>query len=165
MVFDKTLTADEYASVTNYIAAKWFGASTEGLMLPGDVALAEGATLDLDGYSVAFDSVSGSGTITNGTVTAIGTLNIVVNSDGTASKVVIPNGLNVAGMKVNITGIGNLKQGQPVVVLEAATGVLTGKIESADVTIDAEGFRYRLKVNADGKLELSKSAGFSLIVR
>ena len=77
----------------------------------------------------------------------------------------IPNGLSVAGMKVNITGIGNLKQGQPVVVLEPATGALTGKIESADVTIDVEGFRYRLKLNADGKLELAKSSGFIMILR
>ena len=165
MVFDKTLTTDEYASVTNYIAAKWFGASTEGLMLPGDVALAEGATLDLDGYTVAFDSVSGSGTIANGTVTAIGTLNIVVNADGTANKVVIPNGIDVTGMKVNITGIRNLKLDQPAVVLEAATGAIAGSVASVDVTTDIEGFRCRVKVNADGKLELSKSSGFSLIVR
>ena len=165
LLFNKALSTAELVEMRSYLQSKWIGSASGASQEFGDIELVDGAVLDLDGYPVSLNSVSGSGTISNGTVTAIGTLNIVVNSDGTANKVVIPNGLNVAGMKVNITGIGNLKQGQPVVVLEAATGVLTGAIAAADVTTDDPSFRYRLKVNADGKLELAKSLGFIMILR
>jgi len=167
LAFTTALTDGEADMIRRYLGQKWLGSETSTISTTeiGSLILDNSATVDFDGANVAITNLYGSGTISNGTVTAIGTLNIVVNSDGTANKIVIPNGLNVAGMKVNISGIGNLKQGQPVIVLEAATGALGGKIEPADVTIDVEGFRYRLKVNADGKLELAKSSGFMMILR
>ena len=167
LVYTSSLTSDESALVRRYLKGKWLTGSGDVLTTATTLASLDlnGNTVDFDGANVAITNLYGSGTISNGTVTAIGTLNVVVNSDGTASKVVIPNGLALAGLKVNITGVSNLKHGQPAVVLESAAGAFTGAIAVSDITTDNPDFRYRLRVNAQGKLELSALGGFVLIFK
>lgn len=84
MVFDKALSSAEQSEIQSYLNAKWFGAAT-GNLAPTDFVLSDGAMLDLDGYSVTLDSVSGTGTITNFSKATIGGVTI----DGTSGDAAV----------------------------------------------------------------------------
>lgn len=163
-VFDKALTSAELATMRAYLQVKWFGADGVSAFMPGDISLSDGATLDLDGYSVSLDSVSGSGTIANGTVTAISTLDVEIDSTGTATCVTLPEGTELAGsITVRVTGLGNLAS-DGIVALKAATGDISvaGSVElvSGD---SADAMEYRAKI-VDGALQIFKRMGTMILI-
>lgn len=73
ILYRRRLTDAERESVEAYLRAKWRLGGTLAMTNLTDVALAAGATLDLGGRRQYFASVTGAGTIRNGTL-ALGTL-------------------------------------------------------------------------------------------
>ncbi len=73
ILYRRRLTDAERESVEAYLRAKWRLGGTLTMTNLTDVALAAGATLDLGGRRQYFASVTGAGTIRNGTL-ALGTL-------------------------------------------------------------------------------------------
>lgn len=130
IVFNRALTEQERTTVERYLKVKWFGSPTV-LPTTTTVAVAPGATLNLNGNSVSVAGLSGAGSVTNGTLTVTASLcltngvtaNLLVNSNltvaagtalcydytATTSDVVNVTGtltLQGAGNPVTLNGIG-----------------------------------------------------------
>lgn len=85
LVYDTLLTEPQRQQVEAYLNNKWFGSgSVTNLLAPSSrLHLAESTLLNLDGLHQTFDTVSGSGGVTNGTLTVAGNL--------------VPGGTNAVG--------------------------------------------------------------------
>jgi len=117
------------------------------------VTVASGATLDLNGNSQTLAGVSGSGTITNGTlavngtiapggtntigtltiastVSLSGTLLIDTALDGTSDLLQVQGGLDLSGLTLQVQDLDQLKKSKEYVIATCAPGALTGQFLS-----------------------------------
>jgi len=104
IAYSRVLTPAEQQSVEAYLARKWMGTKTaDNNILPASTALELGAsgTLDLGQMAQTFTGLSGSGgSVTNGTTTLGGTLEVTVGAGGTVtpfyfSSLILSDGLNI----------------------------------------------------------------------
>ena len=156
LVFDTVLSDDERVSVESYLRSKWQA-------VPGRVELADGAALDLAGGSQTLTSVSGAGTVSNGTLTVteafspdgsgIGTLNVAgaslngtlrvdVRMDGTCDQLVADGDLALAGLTLQIADI-RLLNTHETYTLATCTGALNGPFVANNLPRDWH-VRYNL---------------------
>jgi autotransporter-associated beta strand protein len=156
IVFNRALTAAERTQVEAYLQAKWFMVSTSPLPSAGNVALAAGTKLDLNGASQAVAGLSGSGLVTNGTLSVngtvapggtnvIGTLTLAVPTtlsgtlladvalDGTSDCLTVQGSLNLKGMALQIQNLTLLKPGKQYVIARCAVNGLTGPFTSTNL--------------------------------
>ncbi len=117
IAYSRFLTPAEQQSVEAYLTRKWMGTITaDNNILPLTTALELGAsgTLDLGQMGQTFSGLSGSGgSVTNGTTTLGGTLEVTVGQDGAVtpfyfSSIILSDGLNIVfknGLPANGTVI------------------------------------------------------------
>ncbi len=142
LVFDTVLSDTARRNVEDYFHNKWFGGAPEG------VNIATGAILDLDGASQTLASVSGAGTVSNGTLTvtqplspagdSIGTLkaaNMAFNAtlrinvalDGSCDQLVGSGNLNLTGLTLQIADTNLLNKAKRYTIVNCS-GTLTGEL-------------------------------------
>ncbi len=104
VAYSRVLTPAEQQSVEAYLARKWMGTKTaDNNILPASTALELSAsgTLDLGEMAQTFTGLSGSGgSVTNGTTTLNGTLEVTVGAGGSVtpfyfSSIILSDGLNI----------------------------------------------------------------------
>jgi hypothetical protein len=141
LVFNAALSETARLNAEAYLREKWLGA-------PGRVNVANGAVLDLDGVSQTLTSVSGAGTVSNGTLTvtqplspagdSIGTLKVVnmsfnatllanVALDGSCDQLVGSGNLNLTGLTLQIATTNLLNKAKRY-TLVTCSGTLTGEL-------------------------------------
>jgi autotransporter-associated beta strand protein len=107
VAYNRLLTATEQQDIEAYLTRKWFGTKTaDNDILPATTMweLGAGGTLDLGGTQQTFAGLAGAGgTVTNGTATISGTLEVSVAPDGTVEPfhfdtVVLADGLRIVFM-------------------------------------------------------------------
>jgi len=139
LVFDTALSDAARRNAEAYLKDKW-------VMLPGRVNLADGTVLDCGGAAQAVTSVSGDGTISNGTLTVIeplspagdgigtqkvsnaalnGALRVNVTSDGACDQLLVSGNLSLAGLTLQIADLDLLNRNQIYTVV-SGSGVLSG---------------------------------------
>ena len=92
LVFNRALAPQERAAVEKYLQTKWFG-GTPPLPAATKVVLATGATLNLNGASTTVAELSGSGAVSNGTLTVTSSINL---TNGAPANLLVQPNLTVA---------------------------------------------------------------------
>ena len=165
LFYDKTLTDAERTATENYLAAKWGLLGVRSTVEnAATVALADGATLDMDGKDQFVGTLGGTGAVVNGTgkKLSLGAVSFDCAQDGClsiASTVEI-----VEGFTVNFT---NFPAGGDEVLWKIAD--VEGFVNSAGMSRIAltgvpEGLKARIRFR-DGALYIEFSKGMLLIVR
>lgn len=118
--------------------------------------MASGATLDLNGNTQSLAGLSGSGTVSNGTlavtgviapggINAIGTLTLAASlrlsgtllidaeSGGTCDLLQVQGDLNLSGSVLEIQDASKLKGSSPYVIATCAPGGLSGRFASTNL--------------------------------
>ena len=148
-VFNTALSDTARRNVEAYLRDKW-------LSLPGRVSVASGAVLDLNGATQRLASVSGSGTVSNGTLTVTdplspagtgigtvsasnvalnGTLLVNVTADGACDQLVCSGNLTLSGIRLQIADLGLLNRQKAYTVITGA-GTLTGSFASTNLPLN-----------------------------
>jgi autotransporter-associated beta strand protein len=154
LVFDTALTDTPRRNVETYLKNKWLGASdpiTPFLPTNGAVQVASGAVLNLDGASHTVASVSGEGVLSNGSLTATGTispagesigtlkvsnvalsgtLRVNVAMDGSNDQLASTGNLSLTGLTLQIADTGLLNW-QKSYTLVTCSGSLTGELTAS----------------------------------
>lgn len=144
LVFNTALSDTARINAEAYLKNKW-------ISLPGRVNIANGAVLDLDGASQTLTSVTGAGTISNGTLTvseplspagdSIGTLKaanmafnatlrINVDLDGSCDQLVGSGNLNLTGLTLQIADTNLLNKAKRYTIVNCS-GTLTGELTAS----------------------------------
>jgi hypothetical protein len=131
MVFNVALSDAARRNAEVYLKEKWL------LLSRGLVNVADGAVLDCGGASQALTSVSGGGTISNGTLTVTealvpagdgigiqrvsnlalkGTLRVNVTADGACDQLVGTGSLSVSGLTLQVADLGLLNRAETYTV-------------------------------------------------
>lgn len=118
------------------------------------VHVAEGAVLDLDGNTLTCGTFSGSGTVTNGSLTVTVELRVDLDNPPTFTDVL----LNVDGAQIDVAGAESITGHDPIVVL-TSNRPITGRPQRTNVPrkrwqIAHEGDVYRLELVLQGGLKL-----------
>jgi hypothetical protein len=151
LVFDTALADAARRNVETYLNNKWLGASdpiTPFLPTNGVVQVASGAVLNLDSASHTVASISGEGVLSNGSLTATGTispagesigtlklsnvalsgtLRVNVATDGASDQLASSSNLSLTGLTLQIadTGLLNWLKSYTIVT---CSGTLTGEL-------------------------------------
>ena len=156
ILFDRALTQGERAGIEAYLRAKWFTGGSDAVLSAGAVAVAEGAVLDLGGTDQTLTALSGSGTVSNGTLAvtgtiapggpdAVGTLRASavavtsgtlltdVTQSGDADLLQVDGTFDLTGLTLQIADLGQLKAGRRYVIVRCAPGGLTGPFASTNL--------------------------------
>jgi len=161
------------------------GAGGDGLPSGTQVSLAANATLDLNGNSQTVTGLSGSGLVTNGTLTVnngtiapggtnvIGTLTLAATTelsgtllvdvalDGTSDLLKVQGSLNLTGLALQIQDVSKLKPNRQYVIATCAPGGLTGRFVSTNL----DGSRWLVSYNnTTGEVRLI-SRGLLIMIR
>ena len=163
LIYDRTLDDDERQAVEAYLATKW-GFVQKGTTSAATVDLAAGATLDCGGHVQKLASLSGSGSVVNGSL-ALETL----VADGAATAWPTLESCTIAdGQTVELRNIPADPVGKSVKILSAASfegseflrnAVFTGEVP------DPKSVRTRLSVNGNDLVVTFKARGMMMIVR
>jgi autotransporter-associated beta strand protein len=135
LVYNSILSTNDRQRVESYLMAKWLGGSNTNQPAGGSVVLASGTLLDLDGQSLTFAGLSGSGTVSNGTLTVTGSISpagtnvigtLTVKADTTLSgKLVVDLNANTSDL---LDVQGNLTLSSPMLEIQNLQGLSTSKI-------------------------------------
>jgi autotransporter-associated beta strand protein len=152
LVYSRALTLAERMGVEAYLRAKWFSAGSSALSA-GQVNVAEGAVLDLDGTAQTLSGLSGKGLVTNGTLAvsgdiapggtnAVGTLTLAgvaplsgtlrvdVEADGDCDLLKVEGALDFIGVTLHIQDVSQLKVGNRYVIASCSPGGLYSPFNS-----------------------------------
>ncbi len=159
LVYDTALSDVTRRNVEAYLRNKWLGASdpiAPSLPPNGAVQVATGAVLNLDGGSHTVDSVSGGGTVINGTLAVTGTVapggaNVIgtlslacaatlngatlladVAVDGSHDQLAVSGDLSLNGLTLQVAELGLLNTRQSY-TLVTCTGTLTGSLAATNL--------------------------------
>lgn len=126
-IYTKDLTEAEVASATKYFLNKWFKQVKSGEYAFEKLTVANGATLDLDGRTVAVTGLGGEGTVKAAGINlgANATLELDADASGVGKTTVTGALALPAACTVNFNGVPP-KQGASYTILEA--GSLTGDV-------------------------------------
>ena len=183
LLFNRALTLAERMGVEAYLRAKWFSADGSSTVSAGNVAVAAGAVLDLDGTTQTLSGLSGSGLVTNGTLdvsgdiapggtNAVGTLTLAAVApqsgtllidaapDGTSDLLAAQGALDLTGLALRIQDVSQLKAGQRYVIASCAPGGLTGPFASTNL----EGGGWTVSFNNAVGQVLLISRGFLILI-
>jgi autotransporter-associated beta strand protein len=152
MVFDAALNDLTRRNAEAYLRNKWLGASDPiTSVCQSDVTVAAGATLNLGGIPQTLASVSGSGIISNGSLSVTGsispagaglgtlrvadaslngTLRIDVTTDGVSDCLAGLGNLNLSGLTLQIADTGLLDKHKSY-TLVTCSGTLTGELTAS----------------------------------
>lgn len=174
IVFNRALAPTEIMGVEAYLRSKWLTSGSSAVFSAGAVSLAAGAAVDLSGTTQTLARLSGSGLVTNGTLTvsgdiapggtnAVGTLTLAsavplsgtlltdVALDGTCDRLQAQGPLNLTGLTLQIADVSQLKSGKRYVIASCAPGGLTGPFASANLNANSWSVSYN---NAVGEVRL-----------
>lgn len=172
--FQGTSSGGDTTTLLDDLRLVGYGASAPGTLSTNMVVdLAAGATLDLNGTDQPLLGLSGSGLVTNGTLSvrgviapggtnAIGTLTLAtttslsgtllvdVAQSGSCDLLRVAGGLDLAGLTLQIQDVGQLRGNAPYVIATCAPGSLTGRFASTNL-----GTRRTVSYNtASGQVSL-----------
>jgi len=126
LVYDRVLTADERVKVENYLNLKWLQGGLTDILPTNSLYVAAGATLDLGGTTQTITSLSGSGSIINGTLALAGELVVTVNPDGTPTPYTSSVSLDLSKATLRLVNPQYLRGGAQTLVEVTGTATLTG---------------------------------------
>jgi len=187
IIYTRVLNATERTAVYAYLNAKWLDPTGIGTPAPGAntllaadavVSVSTGATLDLGGQSHACAMVQGSGTVTNGSVTAtiqpggtgqVGTLR-VANATLSGTLVIdamssvcdhlqVTGDLDLSGLRLEFSGTSQLNQ-RTQYEIAAYTGALTAPF--GEVNIPGS---WEVRYTQDKKVKLICHVGTVISIR
>ena len=156
LVYNSALSTNDRQVVEAYLMSKWLGVANSLLSTNATLAVAAGATANLNGQSQTFADVSGSGLVSNGTLTVTGTLapggtNVIgtltvgplasqnatllvdVALDGTCDRLVVQGDLNLSTLKLQVANPNQLKRGGDYTIA-SCTGTLSGSFSETNLT-------------------------------
>ena len=187
LVYDRQLSTEERLSVEAWLTHKWFGAGVAGgFPENSSVTVATNATLDLNGQAQTLASLSGNGSVVNGTVTVSGetspggdgtvgtlalpdapalsgTLLIDVRADGTCDQLVADGDLDVSQLALVIADTGQLSTAS-VYTIATCTGALSGSFTSHNLPQKSWAVRY-IRTPGAGKILLAPRNGLVFSLR
>ena len=161
IIYNRRLTDEEDAQTRAYLSAKW-GFAVEGTIENASFELAEGAALDCGGKVQHVGTISGAGSVVNGTV-AVNGLVVDLADAGLPSfeRLSIVDGLSIDVRNVpDVSEIGSEFKIADVANLDGIENLRTARI-TADVP---EGTRLRARYH-DGALYLKVLGGLVIQVR
>lgn len=150
IVFNRALAPPEIMGIEAYLRSKWLSSGSSAVFSAGDVSVASGAVVDLNGTTQTVSGLSGNGLVTNGTLAvigtvlpggtnAIGTLTLAASTslpggrlwvdaetDGTCDLLKVQGSLDLAGATLQIQDAGKLAAGKRYVLATCTPGELTG---------------------------------------
>jgi len=187
LAYNRKLSLEERVSVETYLNLKWIGSGVPSrLSTNSAVTVATGATLDLNGQAQTLASLSGGGSVVNGTVTVSGqtapggdgtvgtlalpdapalsgTLRIDVRPDGTCDRLDVSGDLNVSQLALVIADTGQLSS-TSVYTIATCTGDLTGGFTSDNLPQKNWAVRY-IRTPGAGKILLAPRNGLVISLR
>ena len=187
LAYDRKLSLEERVSVETYLNLKWIGSGvTSRLSTNSAVTVATGATLNLNGVDQTLASLSGGGSVINGTVTVSGqtapggdgtvgtlalpdgpalsgTLRIDVRPDGTCDRLDVSGDLNVSQLALVIADTGQLNSGS-IYTIATCTGTLSGSFTSHNLPQKNWAVRY-IRTAGAGKILLAPRNGLVISLR
>ena len=164
LVFNKLLTDEELAAVTDYLKAKWYTVPEVDMsLLPANIAFeGENAVYDLGGGNWIFDGIAGAGTISNANVTVTGDIVITVKDDGTVGPLVIDGTLALgAGAKLVVKNARKLSAGTALDAI-TATGGISGAFASVETDPAEVSLRARVGANV---VTIMRRNGFFIVIQ
>lgn len=114
-VYNRVLSDEERSFAESYLATRWGVVGPAGMNLnpagipSGSQVVLTSGTLDLNGQSAAVASVTGGGTISNGTLTVTGKLTATINPDGTCDPLLFSSLTVSSGAELAVTGLDYLR--------------------------------------------------------
>lgn len=150
IVFNRALAPPEIMGIEAYLRSKWLTSGSSVVLSAGDVSVAAGAVVDLNGTTQTLSGLSGNGLVTNGTLAvigpvmpggtnAIGTLTVAASTslsggrllvdtetDGTCDLLKVQGSLDLSGATLQIQDASKLAAGKRYVLATCAPGELTG---------------------------------------
>lgn len=130
LAYSRGLTPEERIQAETYLQLKWLGAGLKNVLPTNAVSLASGALLDLGGTTQSFTSVSGAGSIINGTVEITGEIHVSVAENGQCTPFEMASNVTLSGARLVFDHPEYLKTGQPVVL---CGGTLSGVFASSNL--------------------------------
>ena len=185
IVFNRALAPPEIMGVEAYLRSKWLTSGSSVVLSAGDVSVAAGAVVDLNGSTQTLSGLSGSGLVTNGTLAVsgtvmpggtnvIGTLTLAASTslnggrllvdaetDGTCDLLKVQGSLDLSGATLQIQDVSKLSAGKRYVLATCTPGGLTGTFVG-----DFEGSRkWMLSYNNTVGNVLLTSRGLLISIR
>ena len=161
VVYDRVLSDEETAQVESYLDCKWFGMhlKSDGL----DIELNEAAELDLGGEKQCIASVSGSGTVVNGTLEAQRIVYDVAQGEAVTVQGVFSVPEKVEILLTNVAAIP--EDGGKFVVLKTSKVLGGVNLLQADILCDAElrDRHCRARATASGDIVVTVRGNSTLI--
>lgn len=173
LVYNSTFGTADRQSIETYLMAKWLGVSSGSAL---KISLATGTTLDLGGGSVTLTNLTGSGTVSNGTLSVIGDLSpastnkgtltvkadttlsgtLIANvaTDGTSDVLDVQGNLTLLSPTLEIADLAGLSTIR-VYTLATCSGTITGSFASTNIP----DTRWALRNTVDGKVQLFYKSG------
>ena len=174
IVFNRALAPPEIMGVEAYLRSKWLTSGSSVVLSAGDVSVAAGAVLDLNGTTQTLARLSGCGLVTNGTLAvsgdiapggtnAVGTLTLAsavplsgtlltdVAPDGTCDNLKVQGPLDLTSLSLQIQDVSQLTPGMRYRVASCTPGGLTGPFTTVNLNANSWTVSYN---NAAGEVRL-----------
>ncbi|MDD2600050.1 MAG: autotransporter-associated beta strand repeat-containing protein [Kiritimatiellae bacterium] len=187
IIYDRALNNEERAAVYAYLNAKWMNASGISTPAAGEsdllatdaiISVDAPATLDLGGQSHTVATLQGSGTVTNGSVTAsvhpggvgqVGTLKLAEATlsgtlvvdiiAGYCDSLQVTGDLDLSGLRVTFSQVSELNNYKPYLLI-----TYTGELIAPFGEVDLPG-SWEVRYTNDKQVKLICHAGTRLILR
>jgi len=142
LVYDRAISVDERIKIENYLNLKWLQGGLKNILPTNSLYIAAGATLDLGGTTQTITSLSGSGSVVNGTLAIAGELTVTVNPDGSCTPYTTSASLDLSKATLRLVNPQYLRGGAQTVVEVTGSATLTGVPAFANLP---GGWRVRLE--------------------
>lgn len=144
LVYDRAISPEERVKIENYLDLKWLQGGLKDILPTNSLYVAAGATLDLGGTTQTITSLSGSGSVVNGTLALAGELTVTVNPDGSCTPYTTSASLDLSQATIRLVNPQYLRGGAQTVVEVTGSATLTGVPAFANLP---GGWRVRLEGN------------------
>ncbi len=126
LIFNRAMTASERVKIESYLNLKWLKGGLSNLLPTNSLYIAAGAVLDLGGTTQTVNTLTGSGSVTNGTLVLTGELPVTVNANGTCAPYTTSASLDLSKASIRLINPQYLRGGAQTVVEVTGAGTLTG---------------------------------------
>ena len=168
LAFDYGVSSAGADAVRQYLAAKWLDGDlpmpSVGKTVLDSLLLENDATVDLDGASVEFGSLGGSGTVSNATSVALGSFLVnFTNGKSDGVTTIRADAIDISNATIVGAGVAGIPRNNvKVVVMRFTPGTLSGKFKS--IAFDVPGYSAFYD-NVEGTISVGRAQSMCVFVR